>query len=700
MKIVIDYFTKLNQYDSKLRDDIISELSKKHTLYLLAPSFPKHFDNTVKIIKYHKGKFFNNSAYKKLENLQSSSIIAFDFLPNKITKNFNVVLYLESFLDVEQLKNLSKRKKYNLAKSLSFYKHFLTKTAYFKLYISNHLEIQKDKITVLEPRLDEKFFFENIDDDMRTIRRILYIYRIAKPYIFVFGHLKPNSNVENILKAFALVYQKLPDFKLVIASPDFKIGWDNKPTALTKRAEHILSLCESLKITRKVIFTGFIERKHLPVLVNNADLCINLSDNRQFSATLVESLGCGVPLIISDNPILKEISGNANMVVNQKSPENIAEAINNILHDEAKHDILSQKSKNRAGQFMKNHNAEIVSKVLRRIESEKSKKRLLFVNNEKIQKSQVDQFKQLVESHLDFIILKDEKWLDSFKQLKKLNKHLKKTASVLFANIVDIKQIIKIFLLKYINKKTKFYLNFTENYYINDFSKKAKKYQILHNFILSIFLKLAFDKYVVYDNLEKEYLIKKFKLNKKKFVKFNYYSTKPDLIKSEIVKRYKLKNYFVIAVETNSNFEINDFLEKILNKSNKVKILLITKKENNKNTKRLIQIEPKDKEQAIAVSKIYVNFNKSINFHDILYFMWFGVNYIGVENLYVKSLIYSGINGYILRKSQLDKIVEKISVLMRNPQQIKDIAKVNKHKANLFTLKNIQKNIKSEVSKL
>jgi hypothetical protein len=194
--------------------------------------------------------------------------------------------------------------------------------------------------------IKDTFRQDNIDQDTREIRRILLLYKVSKPYILNYGGLESNKNVPAILHAYKNIIKRFPDLKLVIVGKDFKIGWDNKVKALTPQAKELLALSEDLKLKHSLIFTGEVDDVHLPLILNNAEALIHLSEYEGFGFAVLEGMAANIPVIASRRSCYPEILQDAAYFVDPKNTEKISEALLQVLEDDKlKKDLLKKGNK-------------------------------------------------------------------------------------------------------------------------------------------------------------------------------------------------------------------------------------------------------------------------------------------------------------------------------------------------------------------
>lgn len=209
-----------------------------------------------------------------------------------------------------------------------------TNSDFSKRELINKGGFDESKVFRVYLGIKDSFRHENIDQDTREIRRILLLYKVSKPYILNYGGLESNKNVPAILHAYKNIIKRFPDLKLVIVGKDFKIGWDNKVKPLTPQARELLTLSEDLKLKHSLIFTGEVDDIHLPIILNNAEALIHLSEYEGFGFAVLEGMAAKIPVIASRRSCYPEILQEAAYFVDPKNTEKISEAMLQVLEDE------------------------------------------------------------------------------------------------------------------------------------------------------------------------------------------------------------------------------------------------------------------------------------------------------------------------------------------------------------------------------
>ncbi len=169
-------------------------------------------------------------------------------------------------------------------KSVNKASHIITISKSTKKDIQKHYQVSKEKITVAYPGIDYKQFSQKRTSSLPYQDYLLYL-----------GTLQPRKNLENLVLAYSQLPIKLKKYPLVIAG---KKGWLYQ--SLFKQAK-------KLNLEKEVIFTGFINQKNLPSLIQHAKLFILPSFYEGFGIPVINAMASKTPVLVSKNSSLKEI---------------------------------------------------------------------------------------------------------------------------------------------------------------------------------------------------------------------------------------------------------------------------------------------------------------------------------------------------------------------------------------------------------
>lgn len=173
--------------------------------------------------------------------------------------------------------------------------------------------------------------------DPIALAGVISTNRLPEKFLLYVGRLNARKNLPNLLKALALL--KDGSIPLVLAGAyDWKM-FDLSP------------LIGELGIGHRVIFTGFVEDRHLPALYSLAEIFCYVSFDEGFGLPPLEAMASGVPVVVANSGSLPETCGDAGNYVDPFDPTDIARAIDLLLADRALYEKQRNRGLERAGRF-------------------------------------------------------------------------------------------------------------------------------------------------------------------------------------------------------------------------------------------------------------------------------------------------------------------------------------------------------------
>jgi glycosyltransferase involved in cell wall biosynthesis len=175
--------------------------------------------------------------------------------------------------------------------------------------------------------------------DRKILDRVRAKYALPERFIFTLSGYDrgDRKNIAGILKAFQLHHGRT-DHKLLVAGKDchkFKVDYAIPDTGFG----------------RDVLFTGWVDQEDLPAFYSLADLFLYPSNVEAFPIPITEALACGTPIVTSDANGLKELVGDAALLVNPQDHKAIAEAIQRVLCSPELREELSSRGTQRSKRY-------------------------------------------------------------------------------------------------------------------------------------------------------------------------------------------------------------------------------------------------------------------------------------------------------------------------------------------------------------
>ena len=120
---------------------------------------------------------------------------------------------------------------------------------------------------------------------------------IRGPYLLHVGSCVPRKRVDVLLDVFARVWRQMPELRLVHVGGPFADEHERQIDELGIR-----------DVTKSLIG---LTRDQIAEIYSNASLVLLPSDSEGFGLPLIEALACGVRVVASDIPVLREVGGDA-----------------------------------------------------------------------------------------------------------------------------------------------------------------------------------------------------------------------------------------------------------------------------------------------------------------------------------------------------------------------------------------------------
>ncbi|MEJ2266432.1 MAG: glycosyltransferase family 1 protein [Anaerolineales bacterium] len=200
------------------------------------------------------------------------------------------------------------------------------------------LGIRADKIRVVHLGVDHQRF-----RPLPVSKDLLARYALqgAGPRVLYVGAELPRKNLPVLLAAMARVKGNLPGVKLIkVGGPEY-----------LPRHRRLLELIEELDLRENVRFTGHVPPAHLVQLYCLADVFVFPSLYEGFGLPVLEAMACGAPVVCSTAPALKEVAGEAALLVDPGDVGGWARAIERVITDRQLRQELSHKGLERARGF-------------------------------------------------------------------------------------------------------------------------------------------------------------------------------------------------------------------------------------------------------------------------------------------------------------------------------------------------------------
>lgn len=241
------------------------------------------------------------------------------------------------FFPGEKMKSFFKKWAYGLVLSHS------CRTAEKIIAVSENTKKDLRKFLGIAPHKIE-VIYEGVEANYREvgpeeIERVRKKYHLTKPYILYIGVWRVHKNLVGLIKAFGYLKNKYnPNIDLVVG------GKHDSGTS-------VFETIKKFNLKDNVLLPGFVAEEDLPALYSGAELFVFPSFYEGFGLPILEAMSCGVPVVCSNTSSLPEVAGEAAQYFDPYNPEEMAEAIREVLINKGLAETLRQKGFERVGNF-------------------------------------------------------------------------------------------------------------------------------------------------------------------------------------------------------------------------------------------------------------------------------------------------------------------------------------------------------------
>lgn len=160
------------------------------------------------------------------------------------------------------------------------------------------------------------------------------------PYVLSVCSLEPRKNLDALIRAFARAkHERDLPHQLVLVG---RAGWDST---------RLDAAIEEVGLGGDVHRTGYVTDEQLVDLYNHADLFAYVSKYEGFGLPVVEAMACATPVLTADASATREVAGDAALLADPHSVDDIAEKLGRALADPALRASLTERGFERSARF-------------------------------------------------------------------------------------------------------------------------------------------------------------------------------------------------------------------------------------------------------------------------------------------------------------------------------------------------------------
>jgi len=193
-----------------------------------------------------------------------------------------------------------------------------------------HYGVEPKKVEVVWQGIDTSFF-KRWDAD--SLRRRLNLER--KKVVLYVGFSSPRKGVEYLARAL----NRLPPSVKLITVGRWEAGY---------RQRFLRALGEN---SSRVVDVGYVPDEEMPLYYSLADVFALPSLLEGFGLPLIEAMACQTPVVATNVGSIPEVVGDCGLLVPPRDSDALAEAIGQLLEDDALQERLGKEGRQRVEQY-------------------------------------------------------------------------------------------------------------------------------------------------------------------------------------------------------------------------------------------------------------------------------------------------------------------------------------------------------------
>ena len=180
-----------------------------------------------------------------------------------------------------------------------------TDSQFSRRELEQHLHVDPARIRVIPPGVTP---------------RIAQAIEGREPIVLFVGSLFNRRRIPDLIAAFAKAAAGIPHSRLVIVGDDRTWPRQDLPAVAAQHG-----------VAKKTTFLSYISDEELARLYGRARVFVFLSEYEGFGLTPLEALAAGVPAVVLDTPVAREVYKNAAVFVRPDDIDGAANAIHGLL---------------------------------------------------------------------------------------------------------------------------------------------------------------------------------------------------------------------------------------------------------------------------------------------------------------------------------------------------------------------------------
>lgn len=230
----------------------------------------------------------------------------------------------------------------------------ITISEFSKSEILKYLPVEEDKIEVVSWGVDFNKYHNKYAAD--KIEQAVRKYFTGGEYILYLGTIEPRKNLERLIRAYAILYQKDENVPALLLAG--QKGWYYDEIFRSVKESHL---------EEKVRFLGYVPEEDVPLLICGAKMFVFPSLYEGFGLPPLEAMACGTPVVTSNAASLPEFTKDVAVLVDPLDITDIADGMAMVLEDDQLRKNLTEKGLIRAREYTWNRATERIVNICREL---------------------------------------------------------------------------------------------------------------------------------------------------------------------------------------------------------------------------------------------------------------------------------------------------------------------------------------------
>ena len=188
-----------------------------------------------------------------------------------------------------------------------------TDSEFSRSEIERHFHIERSRVHVIPPGLAPRH------DRLGAERP-----RTGRPIVLYVGSIFNRRRVPDLIAAFAHVAREIPEARLVIVGEDR--SWP---------AQSLPDVALAHGVEARVDLRSYVSDDELGAVYRSASVFAFLSEYEGFGLTPLEALAAGLPIVVLDTPVAREVYGDAAFYVPPGDIRTTGEVLTRVLRNPA-----------------------------------------------------------------------------------------------------------------------------------------------------------------------------------------------------------------------------------------------------------------------------------------------------------------------------------------------------------------------------